>query len=228
MKVATDEQLSTPASGPSLRDRVVLALPRVGARDDKRPGLGERFRTAVLRPAVAEAVDEVDAGQGKQKPPSVDELHDEMKRADDKERAIGLIAAPVAAAIAFLVTASLVTNDPAQHLASGAINPRYVNVSLYHDVNLVLLALSVVMLAGAWFRKRLFIGIALALYGLAIFNLHFWGFGVPFLMAGAWYLVRAYRAQRAWRQASGELAAAGTPRGANKRYTPPASSRRKG
>jgi hypothetical protein len=228
MKVTTEEQLSAPAPGLSLRDRVVLALPRVGIREEERPGLGERFRTAVLKPAVAEAVDGADAGRGNQKQPTVDELRAEVKSADDKERAIGLIAAPVAAAIAFMVTASLIANDPAQHLASGALNPKYVSVSLYHDVNLVLLALSVVMLGCAWFRKRLFLGIALALYGLAIFNLHFWGFGVPFLMAGAWYLVRAYRAQRALREATGELATAGAGPAPSKRYTPPAAARRQG
>ena len=36
----------------------------------------------------------------------------------------------------------------------------------------------------------------MALYGLAVFNLHYWGFGVPFILAGAWLLVRAYRLQR--------------------------------
>ena len=42
-----------------------------------------------------------------------------------------------------------------------------------------------------------------ALYGLAVFNLHWWGFGVPFVLVGAWYLVRAYRAQRALKEATG-------------------------
>ena len=55
------------------------------------------------------------------------------------------------------------------------------------------MALALVMLVTAWFRKRTFLGIAMALYGLSIFNLHYWGFGLPFIMGGAWYLVRAYR-----------------------------------
>ena len=41
-------------------------------------------------------------------------------------------------------------------------------------------------------RKRLLVGIAMALYGLSIFNLHYWGFGIPFILGGAWYLVRAH------------------------------------
>ena len=40
-------------------------------------------------------------------------------------------------------------------------------------------------------RKRLFQGITLAIYGLGVVDLHYWGFGIPFLIAGAWYLVRA-------------------------------------
>ena len=95
---------------------------------------------------------------------------------------------------------------------------------------LVLLGLAVVMLVTAWFRKRLYLGIVMALYGLSVFNLHCWGFGIPFVMAGAWLLVRSYRAQRALREATGDV---GSSRGertrrrppaapsANKRYTPP-------
>ena len=53
--------------------------------------------------------------------------------------------------------------------------------------------MALLILVTAWFRKRLFEGIVLGLFGLGIFNLHYWGFGVPFIMAGAWLLVRAYR-----------------------------------
>jgi len=84
--------------------------------------------------------------------------------------------------------------------------------------------LAAVMLASAWFRKRLYLGLAMALYGLSIFNLHFWGFGVPYLLFGSWYLVRAYRLQQKLK-----LAKEGSPGGSrssrpaqpNKRYTPP-------
>ena len=79
----------------------------------------------------------------------------------------------------------------------------------------------------------MFLGIALALYGLAVFNLHYWGFGVPFLLAGAWYLVRAYRLKQELKRVGGSGASSGgrtrqisaasgaRPR-PNKRYTPPA------
>ena len=57
----------------------------------------------------------------------------------------------------------------------------------------MLLAMAALMLVAGWLRKRLILGIVMALFGLGIFNLHYWGFGVPFLMGGSWYLVRAWR-----------------------------------
>ena len=77
------------------------------------------------------------------------------------------------------------------------------------------------ILVASLLRKRLFQGITMALYGLAVFNLRFWGFGVPFLLAGAWYLVRAYRLQQALKRAEaaerarppeGHVRARATPR----------------
>ena len=50
------------------------------------------------------------------------------------------------------------------------------------------------MLATAWWRKRLYLGIVMALYGLTVFNLHYWGFGIPYLLCAGWWIVRAYRA----------------------------------
>jgi hypothetical protein len=57
----------------------------------------------------------------------------------------------------------------------------------------------------------------MALYGLSIFNLHFWGFGIPFILAGAWLLVRAYRFQQKLKEANTST----TARLESKRYTPP-------
>jgi hypothetical protein len=157
---------------------------------------------------------------------------------DDKERGIGLLAAPLAAAIGFLVIHTLVANDPVQYEKNGSLNPHYVNTSTYDEVLVVLLVLSILMLTMALLRKRLYLGIATALYGLAIFNLHYWGFGIPFIMCAAWYLVRAFRLQRDLRVATGEpptrFGSRSNGRGTsyapprpNKRYTPrsPSSSR---
>ena len=161
-------------------------------------------------------------------PPSATELTAEISSATDKERIIGLLAAPWAAAIGILIASALISRDPPAVTAAGLVNHLHTPVSYYYEVLGALVALSVVLLVGAWFRKRVVIGIAAALYGLTVFNLHYWGFGVPFLACGAWLLVRAYRLQRSLKEVTGDAA---TPRGGrstlaaarpNKRYTPPA------
>jgi hypothetical protein len=153
----------------------------------------DRMRDVLLKPINADARS---TSGPMNKLRSVAELETNVKFANDKERLIGLIAAPFAAAIAILVSGSLIVNDPPARLKNGQINTLHVSVSLYHDLEIVLIALSLVMLATAIWRKRLYLGIATALYGLAIFNLHYWGFGVPFIMVSAWLLVRAYRLGR--------------------------------
>ena len=91
------------------------------------------------------------------------------------------------------------------------------------DLTYVLLGLAILVLVTSMLRKRLFQGITLALFGLAIFNLRFWGFGIPFLLAGAWYLVRAYRLQQALKRAEVENPAP-RPKGSSRaeRRTAPA------
>lgn len=205
-----------------------MTLRRV--RESTTGDLGGRLRDAFLRPPA-------DTGE----PPArqtADEIRSSIRSADDKERLIGLIAAPWAAAIGILVGSDLVAHDPAARLRDGLANPLHVSVGLYHEVLAALVALSVVMLVTALLRKRLYLGIVMALYGLTVFNLHYWGFGVPFVMGGAWYLMRAYKFQKELRDATGgspgrgrsstqDVAIAGTGRAqASKRYTPPRSARR--
>jgi hypothetical protein len=202
----------------SLSQRALARLPRLERERGNRP-LGERLKSAMLKPG------DPDTAKAKPAPEklSVEQLEAQVKMVDDKERMIGLVAAPLAAAIGFLVIHTLVVNDPAAHLASGAANPRYVNPTVYDDLFLVLLALSMVMLFMALWRKRLYLGMVTALYGLAIFNLHYWGFGVPFVMVGAWYLVRAYRLNRSLKEAIAEGPSWGRP-SENKRYTRPSAT----
>lgn len=186
------------------------------AADPDKPTLSERFTRLVLK---------TDGGaepRGDAYPTSVEGLEEAIARCDDKERLIGLIAAPVAGAIGLLV---------AQGLAAHGTTKAASSTSQVLAVSLLVLAAA--MLASAWFRKRLYIGIAMALYGLSIFNLHFWGFGVPYLLFGAWYLVRAYRLQQKLklaqgddgtpgsRQAGGAAGRSAPPAQPNKRYTPP-------
>jgi hypothetical protein len=181
------------------------------------------LRSAFLKPAQPGSVEEAPV-----KPRSVEELEEDIRVADDTERLLGLVAAPMAAALGILIINLLISHDPGPYLKDGLVNPQHVSVSLYHSLTLVLLGLAVLMLVMGWLRKRLFLGIVMSLYGLAVFNLHYWGFGIPFILGGAWLLVRAYRAQRELRVATGDLpsrrAGGGStvarPR-ANKRYTPP-------
>jgi hypothetical protein len=175
----------------------------------------ERVKFALVRPP------EEDARETKTDDRSAEEIEATIRTADDKERAIGLIAAPLAAVIGIVISSASIDYAKTHHQS----------LTVYDELTYVILGLSVLMLATAWWRKRLFLGITMALYGLAVFNLHYWGFGVPFLMAGSWYLVRAYRLQQALKRAQGAGTApvrrtttggsgAARPR-ASKRYTPP-------
>ncbi len=203
-------------------------IPRISADREKGP-LSDRIRNAILKPVEP---DVTSASRASGPAPSVEEMESAVRFADDKERLVGLLAAPVAAAIGFLVISALIANDPPPYLKNGQVNKLHVSVSLYHNLTGVLLGLSVLMLVMAMLRKRLYLGIVMALYGLTVFNLHYWGFGVPFLMAGSWLLVRSYRVQRDLREASGEGARSGGSHGRrsasgrsrpkpSRRYTPP-------
>ncbi|HEY3942811.1 MAG TPA: hypothetical protein VGL60_10025 [Acidimicrobiales bacterium] len=194
-----------------------------------RPGMGGRLRRFFLKPPSA-------AQQARAATPPaprpVEEVEAANKAADDSERLVGLLAAPLAAAIGLLVIAALIHNDPAARLASGKVNTAHVSPSLYHDLLIMLLVMAGLMLALAWTRKRVYLGVVMALYGLAIFNLHYWGFGVPFLLGGAWLLVRSYRLQQELRTAggtgpAGRPGANGGRSSSNKRYTPPSAKVRR-
>jgi len=191
----------------------------------------DRLRRAMLKPVDPDAAPVAPAGP----PPTVEEARAAVRSADDKERLIGLLAAPVAAGIALITTSTLIANDPPALLANGTLNKLHVSVGVYHELLIALMALAFVMIGSAWFRKRLFLGVSAALYGLALFNMHYWGFGIPYLMIGSWLLVRSYRAQRELKAAEAGLpgpgrgGAGGSPGYrpmSSKRYTPPTQARR--
>lgn len=197
----------------------------------------DRLRNLVLKPLE---VDKVSTDKAVSRPPSIDELEADVRSANDKERLIGLVAAPFAAAIGILVISALIVNDPPARLKNGQIDTLHVGLSLYYDLGAVILALSVLMLVAAMWRKRVYLGIVMALYGLAIFNLHYWGFGVPFILVSAWLLVRAFRLQRDLRETTEgnrsrtgvrQKADSGTPRTSsskiNGRYSSPTGAGRR-
>jgi hypothetical protein len=184
----------------------------------------------MLKPATA---DDVEKGSKEDTgPTTIPEIEAAIKRADDKERLIGLLAAPIAAAIALIVVSALVAHDP-KAVVDGHVNKLHVSTSLYTELGAITLILALAILVSAWFRKRTFLGIAMALYGLSIFNLHYWGFGLPFIVAAAWYLVRAYRLSEKLKLAKAGLAGGSSPGAAapppqpSKRYTPPTAPPRR-
>ena len=187
--------------------------------DPDKEKLSERLSGAFLKPPV-----DGQGGPGTgtkyngEIPETLAEREEAVARADDKERLLGLLAAPIAAALGLIITGTLINNDPKATLANGLVNKLHVNPTLYLELGAVTIALSFLILAMAYFRKRLYLGIAMALYGLSIFNLHFWGFGIPFILAGAWLLVRAYRFQQKLKEAN---TSSTTARLESKRYTPP-------
>lgn len=201
-------------------ERVLLRLPRLG-RGQARPSLGQRMEAAFLKPADPRNESPRRSGQ-----PSIDDL-EAAKHSDDQERLIGLSLAPLAGVIAIVVSTHQLANNPPATLSNGRPNPLHVSPALTHELEIVLLALAAAMLVSSLLRRRTFTGVAAALYGLAVFNLHWWGFGFPFILAGAWFLVRAYRAHQAWKTATAGGAGSGAKAPPSKRYTPPATSPRR-
>lgn len=110
-------------------------------------------------------------------------------RTGERERLAVLVAAPVAALVDFVVVGVLAARDRTAGLSVG--------VARYEELEVVLLVLTVGILASGLWRRRLPAGAALGLQGLALFDLHFWGFALPFVAAGAWMVARAYRSRAA-------------------------------
>jgi hypothetical protein len=153
---------------------------------------------------------------------SIDEIEGDLRRSNDKERAIGLVVAPIAAIVGLVISSASI-NNARSHGQS---------VGVYDELTYVLLGLAVLILVSSLLRKRLFQGITIALFGVAVFQLKYSyvGFAAPFVLVGAWYLVRAYRLQQALRRAEAGQGGSSRPTRAsgsasrarpNKRYTPP-------
>jgi hypothetical protein len=189
--------------------------------DAPKPSLWLRFQNAVVKPDDAAAEKRAKAASDDR---PLAEIEAEIARANDKERAIGLVAAPLAALIGIIVAGDQIDN---------AINHNQ-STAVFHTLLWVLALMAVLMLVTALLRKRLLLGIVTALFGLGIFNLHYWGFGVPFVMIGAWLLMRSYRLEQSRKRAGGETGSqrgSATPRTSlprpNKRYTPPTAPARR-
>jgi hypothetical protein len=183
-----------------------------------------------LKPAVA--AESATGNRPKDEgPTTVPEIEAAIKRADDKERLIGLLAAPVAAGIGLITMTALINDNPKVRYANGQLNPHHGNPHTFVEFGLIAIGLAVVMLAASWFRKRVVIGFASALYGISLFNLHYWGFGVPFILIGSFYLVRAYRLSEKLKRAKADgtsgFGTTAAPPAPSKRYTPPSAPTRR-
>jgi Ca2+/Na+ antiporter len=179
--------------------------------------LWERVKYSMVEP-------DDDSGSVKEAPPvrPVEEVQEDLHRSNDKERTIGLVVAPVAAIVAIAISTASI-NYARTHNQ---------NVHVYEELTYVLLGLAALILVASLLRKRLFQGITVALFGLAVFQLHYTyvGFAAPFILVGAWYMVRVYRLQQELRRSEADAdgprrtsvsAARGSRPRPSKRYTPP-------
>ncbi|MGH9080291.1 MAG: hypothetical protein ACRDYE_09515, partial [Acidimicrobiales bacterium] len=123
----------------------------------------QRLRDAAVKPSSGEGAEPSPRFVSGDGPTTIPELEEAVRRADERERLIGLVAAPLAAAIGFLVSASLVANDPKSLLSNGQINKLHVNPSLYVELGAVAVGLAVLMLVMALLRKRLYLAVTMAL-----------------------------------------------------------------
>jgi hypothetical protein len=181
----------------------------------------ERLKYAMVRPD-----NEPDDTRPAEDRP-LDEVQVDLRSSNDKERAVGLVVAPVAAIVGILISSASIDNARSHGQSVG----------VFEELTYVLLGLAVLILVSSLMRKRLFQGITIALFGVAVFQLKYSyvGFAAPFVLVGAWYMVRSYRLQQELKrvEASGggpsRPVRAGPPRAngsaprarANKRYTPP-------
>ena len=169
------------------------------AEDDApRMTLWQRLRYSMVRP------DDEPSDRAQADDRSVEEIEEDIRRSNDKERAIGLVVAPVAAVVGLVISSASI-NYAKTHNQSTAV---------YDKLTYVLLALALLILLSSMLRKRLFQGITIALFAVAIFQLKFTyvGFAFPFVLIGAWYLIRAYRLQQELKRAAGQRCPAASSR----------------
>jgi Ca2+/Na+ antiporter len=177
--------------------------------DEQALSVWERMKYTMVRPDDESSERGASADER-----TLEEIQETIYRSDDKERAIGLVAAPVAAIVGIIISSSSIDYARQHHQSVG----------VYVGLTYLLLGLAVLIMVSSLMRKRLFQGITLALFGLAIFQLHYTylGFAAPFILAGAWYLVRAYRLQQALKLAElDERGPAKNKAQTSKRSTPP-------
>jgi len=110
-----------------------------------------------------------------------------VKRLDDKERKLALIAVPLGIVLAAVTTTITVLHDPAVH------HKGYENPSLIITDGLITGVFALGVFAAAWYRRRSFTSFALLFLG---YSLGLVGVGIPFLFLGGYLLFRMYKVQK--------------------------------
>src|SRR5271155_1999036 len=112
----------------SLWQRMVQVLP--GHESEKsekeKVALKDRLLSAIVKSETSDSKPK-DSGV----PDTVEGLEAAVKSANDKERLVGLLAAPFAALIGLLVIGAQISHDPPAYLKNGLVNKLHVNPSLY-------------------------------------------------------------------------------------------------
>src|SRR5271163_412299 len=110
-------------------------MARGGSTDDsggeaaRKPSLWMRFQNAVVQP---DELADTKAAKAAEEKLSVEELQGEIATMSDKERAIGLIAAPVAAALGLIVSSASIDYAKTHHQG----------ITVYDELTYVMLGMS--------------------------------------------------------------------------------------
>src|SRR5271168_4044032 len=109
-----------------------------GGDDAPRMTFFQRLKYSMVRP------DDDPKEVVKQEIRPVDEIEADIARSNDKERAIGLVAAPVAALIGLIISSASINYAKTHGLST----------SVYDKLTYVLLGLAIMVLITSWLRKR--------------------------------------------------------------------------
>ena len=137
---------------------------------------------------------EVEADTAVLGPRTQAEILSDLKRIDDRERIIGLVAGPLGAiAAVLLMYHSLAITPPIHHKG-------YVAPSITITYGLLGIFLGLVVVVAALSRRRSFLGFTLLFMGISLGIV----FAIPFWIAGVWMLWHSLRYQRELSELTGE------------------------
>jgi hypothetical protein len=122
------------------------------------------------------------------------EIIEDLRRIDDRERLIGLIAGPLGAVVAVILMFHALAINPAVH-HKGHIAP-----SITEAYGIVGVFLGAIVVVAAFLRRRSFLGFTLLFMGISLGIV----FAIPFWIVGVWLLFRATRFQKELSELTGQ------------------------